>query len=436
MAEPLPIRLHIDPPMDQWRVAPRNGRTKPVIATGHQPYLWHPGILAKYIAADVYAQHVQGSTLDVIVDHNPLEPLSFDLPKKQGDVLSASHLLLDERPDAGSLPPNRLSPLHEGQASHLLRKAVDPTQYAPSIHKGVIHIAQVYTHISEQLTQAGQTTLLLNQLRYRFLEEFPETLSTSQLVTATFLDRLLADPIRSVRSYNHAAHAYPAAGIRPLYVGRDVVEVPLWAQGDSTVTPVYADLGDSGRSQLFTVAHNQHLDLTGDDALQHLRPRAITLSAIMRSELCDLFIHGTGGGVYDQVTERWWKDWTGETLAPMAVVSADIYLPFDVPVATPEEHTQAQWFAHHLPHNVDRYAEAMDGEAAELSREKRGLLDRMSDDRDKRRRAKAFARIHAINAELARLHHVLIQSAKQRADDARVGVANANIARRRDWCFA
>ena len=74
--------------------------------------------------------------------------------------------------------------------------------------------------------------------------------------------------------------------------------------------------------------------------------------------------HGTGGGVYDQVTERWWSDWTKEDLAPKAVVSADVYLPFDVPVATRDELHRAVWFEHHLPFNVDRYVEAGEAEAA------------------------------------------------------------------------
>jgi hypothetical protein len=254
------------------------------------------------------------------------------------------------------------------------------------------------------------------------------------LVSQSFLDRLLADPVGCVRAYNRAAWAYPEAGIRPLYFGRDVVELPLWAQGDGVCTPVYADLGDSKTPQLFT--QGQSLDLTNADTLDYLRPRAITLSAIMRSEVCDLFIHGSGGGVYDQVTERWWRDWVGQDLAPMAVVSADVYLPFEVPTATPAEHANAQWFAHHLPHNIDRYREPIDSAEGALRDEKHALLDHMDDDRDKRRRAAAFKRIHAINAELKRLHQAAVEQAHQQAIETRIGLANAQITARRDWCFA
>ncbi|MGB0768036.1 MAG: hypothetical protein ACPGYV_10035, partial [Phycisphaeraceae bacterium] len=244
------------------------------------------------------------------------------------------------------------------------------------------------------------------------------------------------EPVACACCYNRAALAYPEANTRPLYLGRDAVELPLWAQDKTTVTPVYADLGDSSGPLLFTTAHNRHLDLAAPDALRYLRPRAITLSAIMRSERCDLFIHGIGGGVYDQVTERWWRDWTGEDLAPKAVVSADVYLPFDAPTATPGELARAQWFAHHLPHNLDRYTEAKDEDESARRHEKRELLDHMNDDRNPRRRAKAFRRIHAINAALGDRHRARLDAARDAAAAARLGQANAAVAARRDWCFA
>ena len=424
--------------MHQWRVTPRNGRATPVIATGHQPTLWHPGILAKYLAADAFAKHVGGSALNVVVEHNPLGPLGFDVPITRDRVLSVRRFNLADRLQPDNLPPNRLPPLsaEAGLQSIMLAagRGNDRQHLLKEIGGSLGPVLKAYGLVNERTHQAAQTSAVLDQLSQPYLEQSFRSLASSTLVTQGLVDRLNADPVNCVRCYNRAVAAYPEAGVRPLYVGRDVVEAPLWAQGDGPSSPLYVEIGDSHKPHLFT--EGQHIDLTGSDALQYLRPRAITLSAIMRSEFCDLFIHGTGGGVYDQVTERWWHDWTGEDLAPMAVVSADVYLPFDVPVATPAEHARTQWYAHHLPHNVDRYVSTLDSVASALSREKRALLDRMNDDRDKRRRARAFARIHAINAELRQQHAELIRAAKQQAEDARAGAANAAIASRRDWCFA
>ena len=39
------------------------------------------------------------------------------------------------------------------------------------------------------------------------------------------------------------------------------------------------------------------------------------MTGLMRLAGCDLFIHGTGGGAYDLVTEEWLGSWMGWTLA-------------------------------------------------------------------------------------------------------------------------
>jgi len=432
MADPPPTRLHVDPPIDQWRVTPRNGRATPVIATGHQPYLWHPGILAKDLAADAFARQVGGTALHVVVEHNPLGALAIDVPTRRGRALGTRSLVFADVAASSALPPNRLPAIEPAPIHRAIHSAGDLADQ--SIARELNQVAEAYAAHAGLPHQAAQTTAALATLKQPYLTQPMQTLATSRLVTQGFVDRLLSDPVGCVRCYNRAAMACPQADIRPLYAGRDVVEAPLWAQADGVCTPVFVDLGDSKQPLLFT--QGQALDLTGPDALKNLRPRAVTLSAIMRSEHCDLFIHGTGGGIYDRVTERWWRDWVGEDLAPMAVVSADVYLPFDVPTATREQRRRAQWFAHHLPHNVDRYTDAADHEETKLRREKQELLDHMNDDRNKRRRARAFQRVHAINAELGERHHEAINKANQQAEDARVGRRNARIASRRDWCFA
>ncbi|MEM9346616.1 MAG: hypothetical protein AAGB26_08360 [Planctomycetota bacterium] len=425
-------RLHIDPPMDQWQVIPRNGRTTPTIATGHQPTLWHPGILAKDLAAIAVARHLDGSALHIVVDYDTLGPPILDLPAIDGSRLRADRYALGAPSSTMTRPANSLPAIDIDEAAHRLRQW--SAMHVPeSVAAGLTLIADAYQEAGHSRpNQAAQTTAVIDAMRRPLVGDL-SIRNASTIVTQHFVDRLLDSPVACATAYNRAALTYPEAGIRPLYVGRDSVELPLWAQHTSDRTPVFADLGDS-KPELFT--QGQDLDISRPDALQHLRPRAITLSAIMRSEHCDLFIHGTGGGVYDRVTERWWQDWTGEGLAPKAVVSADVYLPFDVPVATRTEYEHAQWYAHHLPHNIDRYIQASNEAEAALIEEKRRVLDQMNDDRDHRRRAKAFQRIHAINAELRQQHGAMHDAANQQAEEARIGIGNAAVAMRRDWCFA
>ncbi|MEE9211546.1 MAG: hypothetical protein V3U29_02730, partial [Phycisphaeraceae bacterium] len=158
----------------------------------------------------------------------------------------------------------------------------------------------------------------------------------------------------------------------------------------------------------------------------------VMLTAVVRTIGCDLFIHGKGGAVYDRVTQQWWQDWLSEQLAPIAVVSADVELDLDVPMADAAAVDRAAWWAHHLPHNLDRALD-LDGAAV---RRKRQLLAQMNDDQDRTRRAAAFAELHRINAAFAVEHRDAINEAQDQLDQVRIGAANRKIADRRDWCFA
>ncbi|MEO1237584.1 MAG: hypothetical protein AAFX76_12420, partial [Planctomycetota bacterium] len=246
---------------------------------------------------------------------------------------------------------------------------------------------------------------------------------------AEVLDRLLHDAPRCARLYNDAVRAFPGAGVTRLSVEPDRVETPLWAMG--WMRPrrrVYVDVADS--TPMFVTEDGEPLGAGGGVTLA---PRALLMTALLRRpDRCGLFVHGTGGGAYDRITERWWGEWRGEALAPMATATADVRLDFDgLPVAGRADVERAVWRAHHLSHNLDRELGLND----ERTRAKRELLDHMHDDRDRRRRGASFRLIHEINRELAEAHPDAIAEADRAVERARVGVANAAVAGKRDWPF-
>lgn len=404
----------------------------PVIATGHQAWLWHPGILAKYLAADSFASSIGGSTRHVVVDHDVYHPWSLDLPFVT--AVRGGPRLDVIRFDA--------SPLRPGTPAYLY-PSVNPMEVVDRLHALVKRAPGQPAFAVEALTewwraapQVLDTPRLLDQmvsLLGRRVSGYADAVPwrTIGLVDAATLDRLRRDPRGAVVMLNRSVAMYPEARMRPLHVGVDEVELPVWAIGPRGRTPVYAALHGRGRAELFTVVRGQTQPLD-PEAIDGFAPRAALLTALMRSQHADLFIHGKGGGIYDQVTEQWWQDWTGETLKRMAVASADVRLALDVPVATAEARDRAVWRAHHLPHNLDR-ALALTGGAIER---KRDLLAHMNDDRDRSRRRTAFAEIHRINGQLASEHVASIAAAKLDVEQTEIGVRNARQLARRDWCFA
>jgi hypothetical protein len=403
-------RVRLEPPIGQW--APRS----PVIGTGHQAWLWHPGILAKDLAGRVVADRRGGTLLHLVVDHDAHEALQLALPVRAGDALRREVVRLGQ---------------HRADVPTGWQPAVDSSAVAQRLvdldRDDVRPLADAWREAGPAASLGRQIGRVLAILMRPWAGEL-ELWHTSDMIResafAEVVGALRDDPLRAARSYNRAVGTEPGAGVAPLMVGRELVEVPLWAVAwNRPRQRVFVDVAD--RAHRFALADGVPIDPAAFD----LAPRALLLTAMMRSRWCGLFIHGTGGYTYDRITDRWWQAWRGELLAPMALATADLHLPFEAPMADVAAYRRAVWYRHHAPHNVDRLLGEPDARKA-------ALLAHMDADRDRDRRRAAFQAIHRINAELVRQHPAVLEQADARLRNARVGLANAALAARRDWCFA
>ncbi|GAB4107987.1 MAG: hypothetical protein Kow00105_13130 [Phycisphaeraceae bacterium] len=441
MTRPAPA-IRIDPPLSQWTLgepgaccrqslvdsinrraerlgtASLTGHAERLIATGHQAQLWHPGILVKDIAADVVANRLQAQRMHLIVDQDTNPAWQLDIPLVNQDTFQVRSWLFPGQhrqvPTGYQPPADRDAVLTQLRAigSPQLDRLIDAVQDLPDCR-----------------TLAEQVAVLLARLKRPYAGDIPVMMVSDLPGVEAYrivLEQILHDAEACVSAYNRAVRDHPEAGMMPLLQTRELIEVPLWAaQWNRPRRRVYVDRGDS--RPVFVYDDGEPIDPRQIDLL----PRALLLTAVMRSRFCDLFIHGTGGMVYDRVTESWWRQWVGETLAPKVSATADLYLHPDIPLADHYELAQAIWYRHHLPHNLDRILK-LNGP---LVRRKHHLLAHMNDDRDRPRRRAAFREIHRINQELARRHPERIVEAKQAVERARVGLKNAEVLRRRDWFF-
>jgi len=454
-----PPRITIDPPIAAWRMGETSPSqhdarrelaplldtlglhdatfdpARPIIAAGHQAWFWHPGILAKDFALAAACARLGAQAIHLVVDHIANPALTIDVPVRRGDALYVEPLRLGDENLAvgtGRRPP--LSRAQLAEAIYRLREnavgeiAVDLDRLldVPPGFDALRSLSDSITAMQLHAVQAWCPNVFV--------------LRTSQLARLasfqTLAKRMLHDARACVAAYNDAVGEVPAAGVAPLLVERDRVELPLWViETAGTLGRVFADLADA--TPMLTREDGTPIKLTTTDGVEHLplAPKALTLTAFMRSTMCDLFIHGTGGAVYEQVTEHWWDAWTAQPLAPLTVVSADVTLNFTVPVATKADLQRAVWFRHHLPHNIDRYMRDPSELDPALLAEKRALLQGDPAAHDKPTRRAARRRLRAINRILTQKHHGLIDAAEASVVAARQGVANASAAARRDWCF-
>lgn len=397
--------------------------TGPVMTTGHQPWLWHPGILAKFLAAAAQAKRLGGQALHLVVDHDVHPALELEIPRREGERLGVQRVVLARQLPAVPVACQGPADTRRVQQSLAeLRGTLDPVVAA-----GLRRLSDAFTDLPACRTLAQQLAVVLFRLMRPLTGPLPLLFATDLAQMTSFqgvVDRMRAEAPVCALAYNQAVEQFPAAGIAPLAIDADRVELPLWSLA-----------WQQPRRRVFaTRTHPLRLVLENGDPADPacLAPRALMLTAFLRQRLCNFFIHGRGGGVYEQVGETWWSRWLGGPLAPMAVVSADVYLELGAPVADVAELRRAQWLVHHLPHNVDRVL-ALDGPAVQ---HKRALLAKMDADRDRARRAQAFRTIHRINTQLAGEHADAIERARQELARARTGIANRAIAAKRDWCFA
>jgi len=231
------------------------------------------------------------------------------------------------------------------------------------------------------------------------------------------LDSMERDPAKAVRAYNDACADIPEARIAPLRMNEDeeLYELPLWK-----LSPVSSG---APRAKVY------HHDLDVIDRSM-LAPRALLVTAMMRLAGCELFVHGTGGAVYDRITERWMQKWLGAQLAPSAAITADVRLPLGGgggPVTEDAAH-KARWRAHSARHNP-----ALTGNDS-LQQTKRALVERIAAAKEQGGdTATPFAELQQLLLTHRREHAGAIETLVTDANDLEHRFAESAVASRRDW---
>lgn len=427
---------------------------RPVVMSGHQASLWHCGILAKWFALRPISARASAHAAWLVVDHDTNDPTTIAYPSRTENGLGRGAWkwgrdasLGDDSPlpirlraaRAPAAPPERDKCWSQDTLDALLR-----THAALAANATVSNLAEQVTLASCQLLEP------LTPVAPSIV--FARRLASTPMFQA-LLRTMLKDPVACVEAYNKAARRFPAAGVRPLECKLDRVELPLWSIQRSRKPVIVSDRDSTGQ------------DIGPSDTLA---PRALLLSAVLRLGVCDLFIHGTGGGEYDKVTDAWMAEWLMNShrdrafldadlrelldqrancgapiLAPSIVVSATVRLEFpEVAVPSPKELEHTIWLAHSAKH---RLLARSDG-AFDAAR-KQSLVDAIALARLGRRgaadvresRAAALAAYRELHAALAasRLEHAAtLADYDQRARTAKEARGLASIVHDRTWPFA
>ncbi len=411
----------------------------PLVITGHQVEFYHAGVWTKVLLADDLAQQTGGTAVDILVDHDTVDHLGLALPDKNGD--GEWHKTWHTWAYGNAVAADGLS----APAPHIAADWCDGILRSVAGSR-VINPDAISYFINGLRTPAHRDYVSwMDTARTAFEQKFglhvhhvrSGALCQSSAWLA-FVALWISHYAQWTTIYNQAIEDYrrrhhiksPARPMPPLDASSTAVELPFWIyrRGNPrerlSIKPGHRPIIVFG-SQLI------ELPMAGDDLLQTadqwrqtldaldlcIRPRALTLTMYVRTFLADLFIHGIGGAMYDEMTDQIAAQ-IGLPIGGYLCASAGWLLPAghanEINVPSPSELKMRR---HHLKHNpqllyqhrsLPAAIEPLLAERSELiaalaSRPRHGDLAARA------ARRRQFTRLHAINAQCHQYSDALTQ---------------------------
>ncbi len=317
----------------------------PVVASGHQPSMFHPGIALKTMALTEISKRLLANTLFISVDFDEFSAETVSAPvKRDGRLVREAHILFPQTgktvfesavsPDKESLLFNlrSLANQMEGDMSEkpvtALKRFIAKLETKDLPQDDFTSMAIAMRRVwLDQTTSPYEIPVSMICASESFIVYALDIIERIENFTTIFNGNL--DKYRKAHKLRYKANPFP-----DLKSEGDWREAPFWV------------VTDLGRERLYVRKREGHSELRGEGGgvfsvydLKsggiRIRPRAITLSMFMRLFVCDYFLHGVGGAKYDSVTDAIIRDFYQITPPAYACVSASISCgikttPFDV----------------------------------------------------------------------------------------------------------
>lgn len=452
-----------------WQWTPEESEQRPIVLSGHQPELFHAGVWFKNFLLAKLAQSSKAVSINFLVDNDLCRTTSIRVPTRDASGQWVGRSVAFDTPQS-PLPweLRGLQSMETWQAfpekvTELLQK-----NHAPNGGWQPPLLAELWPAATQALERTGRVGAALAQARHQ-LEvreglhnlEVPLSHWVSTRAFARFSIGLLAELPRFQDVYNRQRDQYRAAhGIRndahpvpALEQDGRWLEAPWWVYRATAPERrrlwvqvlddqlLFSDRAGwqaaiAGRLDCDQAA-SQWLDLLAQGVC--LRPRALLTTMYLRLIIADFFVHGIGGGKYDQLTNGILVDFFGIEAPPMAVATATLRLPAAAAAQLPEstdlqvalqELEQQQWA---LKYHAEQFAEELPIEAAELVQEKQRLLDNIP---PKGEKWEWHQSISQVNRRLQALAGDRISAARSQALELKSELRQTQVVESREYSFA
>jgi hypothetical protein len=391
-------------PVESYSVLGTEFKRAPLFMAGHQPELFHPGVWVKNFALSGLARTHRGLAINLVVDNDTLKTPALRVPAldREGQGPRHAHSVLVPFDTGGEEIPYEERHVHDeplfASFAERVKAAAGAWEFEPLLEQ----LWERTRRLSTSMPLVGERLAAARRELERDWGcanlEVPVSMVCRQDAFAWFACDLLTNLPRFHRTYNEAVHAYRRRnGLRSrnhpvpdLAVDGAWFEAPFWAWRSRPAR----------RGRLFARRSGERIELRADQEVWtalptapramietwreletrgfKVRTRALTNTLYARLLLCDLFVHGIGGGKYDELTDELMRSCFGVQPPAFMVLSATVYLPF---FTFPVEASDCRRLAHNLRDlrfNPQRHRDdlaAIPPAAARLLDEKQALIN-------------------------------------------------------------
>ena len=365
----------------------------PLVLSAHQPGLLHMGVVEKLRLLEKLSR--SGRVAHIVLDTDEIDSVAAMIPLLRKGVRGTEefHLYRSAVPKAiFTIPPPGKQDLDAAFSE--IAQGLESTG-SESILRSFTRFLEVHDEVYGGASDLG--SLLASWCRsFLVLKGLYETTMSSVCRTGAWRDYAgaLVDDIDTFsRVYNDCLAVFrqerkiqsPHAPFPDLLRSRARTEIPFWAPG-----------GGGLRIKTFALPDGALVDERGGKVDgSFLMPRAMTLTIFARLFLCDLFIHGAGGGNYDRATDMLIREYYGVEPPSYCVASATVYpdLPMDREIEPKIRRLKET--IREMEQHPENYADP--ATAAPLIEEKKNILSKREGKLDRH----PHQRIREIKEELA-----------------------------------
>jgi hypothetical protein len=427
----------------------------PLLLTGHQPELYHPGVWFKNFALSASARRLDAHAIHLLIDNDAVSAPAIRVPVGSPERPRVERVALDAA--SPEVPYEERSILSSDLFSSFGSRI--RARLSDSIARPVVD--SLWPLAQSAASRTGRLGLAVSQARHRLEGEWglmtcelPLSVVCQGAAFRHFAAHLLAELPRFREAYNESLREYRRVHrlrsrthpVPELAVRDGWLESPFWIW--SSEHPQRRRLHIQRHPQRLAVSDLAHVfhefhwksdgnaaDLVAQmDELERrgvrLRPRALITTMFARLFLGDVFFHGIGGAKYDQLTDVIIARFFGIEPPAFVVLTATAQL-FPGPTNRAQsELLRIRQTLRDLRFNPQRHLPRNEQAESLIAEKLRWLHDPPVNDRRLRHRM-----IERINADLQ--PHVSVEAQRLTAEQERIEVArnSQHIAGSREYSF-